>query len=121
MNETTEGDDWRKHGLCQETDPEAFFPEKGESTKPAKRICAACEFKTPCLQYALDNGERFGVWGGYSERERRRMGRGEKVAPPAPVERIVSRCRWCNSSFLGDQKYCSKQCSSSASRARKVA
>lgn len=67
---------WQDKGLCAQTDPEAFFPERGESTKDAKRICLGCEVKDECLQYALDNDERFGVWGGMSERERRRLKRG---------------------------------------------
>ena len=55
--------------------PEAFFPEKGGSTREAKRICLGCEVKDSCLEYALANDERFGIWGGLSERERRRLKR----------------------------------------------
>jgi len=62
---------WHDLARCAETDPEMFFPEKGESTRPAKRVCAGCEVRAECLQDALDRGERFGVWGGLSERERR--------------------------------------------------
>lgn len=57
--------------VCAQTDPEAFFPEKGESVREAKRVCASCEVRLECLEYALANNERFGVWGGMSERERR--------------------------------------------------
>ena len=64
---------WQEHALCAQIDPEMFFPEKGGSTRDPKRVCAACEVRDPCLQYALDHDERFGVWGGYSERERRRL------------------------------------------------
>jgi hypothetical protein len=63
--------------ICAQTDPEAFFPEKGGSTRPAKRICLGCEVRDACLQYALDHDERYGIWGGYSERERRRIKHGE--------------------------------------------
>lgn len=66
---------WREHALCAETDPEAFFPEKGGSTREAKRVCAACEVRAECLEYALSQDERFGIWGGLSERERRRLRR----------------------------------------------
>jgi WhiB family transcriptional regulator, redox-sensing transcriptional regulator len=66
---------WRDLALCAQTDPESFFPEKGESVRPAKRVCAACEVRAECLQDALDRGERFGVWGGLSERERRALAR----------------------------------------------
>jgi WhiB family redox-sensing transcriptional regulator len=74
-----EGDDdalaWQERALCAETDPEAFFPEKGGSTREAKKICTGCEVRTECLEYALLNDERFGIWGGLSERERRRIRR----------------------------------------------
>lgn len=73
------GDDnplaWQADALCTQTDPEAFFPEKGGSTRDAKRICAECTVKTECLEYALVNDERFGIWGGLSERERRKFRR----------------------------------------------
>lgn len=66
---------WQADSLCSQTDPEAFFPEKGGSTRDAKKICAQCEVKAECLEYALQNDERFGIWGGLSERERRRLRR----------------------------------------------
>ena len=64
---------WQSDSLCAQTDPEAFFPEKGGSTRDAKKICASCEVRTQCLEYALQNDERFGIWGGLSERERRKL------------------------------------------------
>jgi WhiB family redox-sensing transcriptional regulator len=64
---------WQSDSLCAQTDPEAFFPEKGGSTRDAKRICQSCEVKAQCLEYALQNDERFGIWGGLSERERRKL------------------------------------------------
>ncbi|WP_018601468.1 WhiB family transcriptional regulator [Mycobacterium sp. 155] len=72
----TEDDQWQERALCAQTDPEAFFPEKGGSTREAKRICQGCEVKDACLDYALAHDERFGIWGGLSERERRRLKRG---------------------------------------------
>jgi WhiB family redox-sensing transcriptional regulator len=66
---------WQESALCAETDPEAFFPEKGGSTREAKKICTGCEVRAECLEYALANDERFGIWGGLSERERRRLRR----------------------------------------------
>lgn len=71
-----EDDQWQERALCAQTDPEAFFPEKGGSTREAKRICQGCEVKDACLEYALAHDERFGIWGGLSERERRRLKRG---------------------------------------------
>jgi WhiB family redox-sensing transcriptional regulator len=68
-----EGPDWTERALCAQTDPEAFFPEKGGSTREAKQICSGCEVRVECLEFALHNDERFGIWGGLSERERRRV------------------------------------------------
>jgi WhiB family redox-sensing transcriptional regulator len=67
--------DWQENALCAQTDPEAFFPEKGGSTREAKRICSGCDVRAECLEYALAHDERFGIWGGLSERERRRLRR----------------------------------------------
>ena len=67
--------EWQERALCSQTDPEAFFPEKGGSTREAKRICSRCEVKSECLEYALGHDERFGIWGGLSERERRKLKR----------------------------------------------
>ena len=66
---------WQVDALCAQTDPEAFFPEKGGSTRDAKRVCTTCDVRSQCLEYALQNDERFGIWGGLSERERRRLRR----------------------------------------------
>jgi WhiB family redox-sensing transcriptional regulator len=68
-----EEQEWQEHALCAQTDPEAFFPEKGGSTREAKRICLGCEVRSECLEYALEHDERFGIWGGLSERERRKL------------------------------------------------
>ena len=66
---------WQADALCAQTDPEAFFPEKGGSTREAKRVCQSCTVRTECLEYALGHDERFGIWGGLSERERRKLKR----------------------------------------------
>ncbi len=66
---------WQERALCAQTDPEAFFPEKGGSTREAKRVCTGCEVRSECLEYALEHDERFGIWGGLSERERRKLKR----------------------------------------------
>ena len=72
-----EGDEgelgWQERALCAQTDPEAFFPEKGGSTREAKKVCIGCDVRGECLEYALANDERFGIWGGLSERERRKL------------------------------------------------
>jgi WhiB family redox-sensing transcriptional regulator len=64
---------WQERALCAQTDPEAFFPEKGGSTREAKKVCLSCDVRGDCLEYALGHDERFGIWGGLSERERRRL------------------------------------------------
>ena len=67
--------EWQDQALCAQTDPEAFFPEKGGSTREAKRICQACPVRDECLEFALEHDERFGIRGGLSDRERRRLKR----------------------------------------------
>jgi WhiB family redox-sensing transcriptional regulator len=64
-------DDWQSQALCAQTDPEAFYPEKGESARPAKRVCRACPVRPACLEEALSRHEQWGVWGGMSAREPR--------------------------------------------------
>ena len=65
--------DYRKiDGVCAQTDPEAYFPDKGGSTREAKKICWRCPERRRCLRTALDAQERFGIWGGTSERPARR-------------------------------------------------
>jgi len=66
---------WQKEAKCLQAEPDTFFPEKGGSTREAKRICAQCTVRAECLEYALANDERFGIWGGLSERERRKLKR----------------------------------------------
>jgi WhiB family redox-sensing transcriptional regulator len=62
--------------VCAQIDPDLWFPEKGGSTREAKKTCVGCPVRTECLAFALDNDERFGIWGGMSERERRRLVKG---------------------------------------------
>lgn len=68
---------WATEAKCLNADPDVFFPEKGGSTREAKRICGECGVRVECLEYALESEERFGIWGGMSERERRKL---KKVA-----------------------------------------
>ena len=62
---------WMDLAACAQTDPEAFFPDKGGSSAMAKAVCMSCDVRTRCLQYALDNDEKHGIWGGLSDRQRR--------------------------------------------------
>lgn len=65
--------DWRDDAACASTDPEIFHPNKGESPRPAKNVCKACPVRAHCLEFALLTDQRYGVWGGTTEQERRRM------------------------------------------------
>lgn len=64
---------WMALGVCAETDPEEFFPDQGESSETAKKVCQGCPVRETCLGYALDNEIEFGVWGGLSAIERQRI------------------------------------------------
>jgi len=64
---------WQDAALCAQTDPEAFYPEKGASTSDAKKVCLSCDVRAECLEDALGRNDRFGVLGGLSERERRTL------------------------------------------------
>lgn len=64
---------WRERGACKGLDPQIFYPETDEDADTAKRVCAQCHVQTACLEYALQFREREGVWGGTTERERRRI------------------------------------------------
>jgi WhiB family redox-sensing transcriptional regulator len=71
---------WQERANCLGVDPDLFFPERGASTREAKSVCRGCEVQGDCLEYALSNGEKFGIWGGLSERERRRVRRERALA-----------------------------------------
>ncbi len=71
---------WQDQANCLGVDPDLFFPERGASTREAKEVCRGCVVRVECLEYALANGEKFGIWGGLSERERRRIRRARAVA-----------------------------------------
>jgi WhiB family transcriptional regulator, redox-sensing transcriptional regulator len=71
---------WQDYANCLGVDPDLFFPERGASTREAKEVCRGCVVRDECLEYALANGEKFGIWGGMSERERRRIRRQRALA-----------------------------------------
>jgi len=93
---------WQDFAACAEADPEAFFPEKGGSTRDAKKVCASCFVRSDCLAYALEQDERFGVWGGLSERQRRRLHE-RKQYVPAPVAVSSKRCPSCEQTKDADE------------------
>ncbi len=65
--------EWMAAGKCRDEPPSVFFPSDGVGVERARRICAECPVKEPCLEYALAERIDHGVWGGTSERERRRI------------------------------------------------
>ena len=81
---------WQDFGNCLGVDPDLFFPERGASTREAKEICRGCVVREDCLEHALANGEKFGIWGGMSERERRRIRRQRALARANNTEKVVS-------------------------------
>lgn len=74
---------WQDLANCLGVDPDLFFPERGASTREAKEVCRGCVVRAECLEYALVHGEKFGIWGGMSERERRRIRRARAIAQRA--------------------------------------
>ena len=103
---------WMLDALCTQVDVgDLFFPEKGGSTAPAKRICAACAVREECLRDALTNGYDDGIWGGLSPEERKRH-----AHPP--------RCAICDGPMpdrKSGRRYCSPTCRQAAHRAQKRA
>ncbi len=62
---------WHEHAACRGVDPELFFPPRGGEWDEARHVCERCPVRRECLEYALETGEKFGIWGGTSERQRR--------------------------------------------------
>ena len=109
---------WRDQAACLNADPESFFPEQGERNEAAKAVCATCPVTAECLQHALDNDERWGVWGGMSEHERqklrtRRYVRASKAECGTPAgyqrhkrasEDACAACRQAHSSYIAEHR-----------------
>jgi WhiB family redox-sensing transcriptional regulator len=73
--------DWQAFAACRtaDVDLDAFFPGRGDRTDEARAICATCTVRDECLEYAMENGIQHGIWGGKSERERRKMRRQQRI------------------------------------------
>jgi WhiB family transcriptional regulator, redox-sensing transcriptional regulator len=80
MVEDTTETSWMAAGDCRNHPPAVFFPSDGVGVDRARRICAGCEVSAQCLEYALENRIDHGVWGGTSERERRRILKRRRIA-----------------------------------------
>jgi WhiB family transcriptional regulator, redox-sensing transcriptional regulator len=100
---------WAQHANCAGLDPSLMFPAPGDSTAPARAVCAACCVKNECLDYALAHNERYGIWGGLSTKERTAIRRAPKRL-----------CDWCNGPLPDDERgrrYCGETCATEARRA----
>ncbi|MFN3254679.1 MAG: WhiB family transcriptional regulator [Ilumatobacter sp.] len=64
---------WLDLGACRGLDASIFYPDDEESAVSAKSVCESCRVRVECLEYALANREKAGVWGGATERDRRRI------------------------------------------------
>ena len=83
LREALRGDErlaWQDEANCKGANADLFFPERGASTRTAKGICRECQVQGDCLEFAITTGEKFGIWGGMSERERRRIRRERQIA-----------------------------------------
>jgi WhiB family redox-sensing transcriptional regulator len=78
---------WMAEGACREHPPNVFFPQDGVGVEVARRICATCPVRELCLEYAVSNRIEHGVWGGTSERGRRRLARSRQLAATAGSSR----------------------------------
>lgn len=111
--------DWRQQANCLGVDPELFYPQRGgskvlqaEQIREAKAVCASCVVRAQCLSAALERQEEHGIWGGMSERERRRL----QTRLPR-----VARCSRCGGRYVkraSGQKFCGDECPGLAVRIR---
>jgi WhiB family redox-sensing transcriptional regulator len=77
--------DWSDSAACMTQDPEHFFSETSKSIQAAKQLCSTCTVKVDCLDYALENDEQFGIWGGLTRHERNRLQKSD-----SPLARVAS-------------------------------
>lgn len=82
--------DWQGLARCNGVDPEIFFPERGASGREAKKVCESCVVRKDCLEFAIDTSQKFGIWGGLSERERRIIRRERLILAGSFVNPLLS-------------------------------
>lgn len=85
-----EREDWMQDGACRGVDPEMFFPTRGGDSATAKKVCEGCPVKDECLDYALRTCQKYGVWGGVSERERRALRKEARVERAAFYRELIA-------------------------------
>lgn len=81
---------WSAYGSCASVDPDLFFPEPGADTSAARAICRDCPVRRMCLDHALETNQKFGIWGGMTENQRRRLRRDRDQHPARPVGRSAA-------------------------------
>lgn len=108
--------EWFAHAACRGIDPELFFPERGApgAGREAKAVCAGCEVRQECLDYALANQECYGVWGGTSSQERQRMWR------PTRTRTCAACGRQFQAPARNPTKCCSEECRQAARAAARA-
>jgi WhiB family redox-sensing transcriptional regulator len=84
--------EWQDQALCAQVDGDLWFPEKGGGSRDARRICGGCPVRAECLEHALANDERFGVWGGATVAQRDRMVKQTASIPAPRVPADLKRC-----------------------------
>lgn len=85
---------WKRDAACRGCDPDLFYPHRGQDVRAAKALCRGCPVRFECLEASLDGeGERFGIWGGLSEKERRRIRRMRRKAAGIPLRGPIARAR----------------------------
>jgi WhiB family redox-sensing transcriptional regulator len=94
-------EDWTIHAACPSFDPVIFFPERGQSTTPAKQICVDCPVSKECLDYALKNHQYYGIWGGLTEGERKQIKKAKRVG-------VCPSCKLIRLFFEKGAKKCDK-------------
>lgn len=103
------GANWVSRAACAGADPDLFHPQRGMPTSDAKAVCATCPVRTECLAWAVRTHQKFGIWGGLSERERRRL---VEVRPDLGV-RDPRTCPCCGDRFIPrqrHQRFCTADC-----------
>lgn len=79
---------WGQLGNCVGVNQDLFFPRRGDDPSPAKALCRACPVRTDCLSYALETNQKFGIWGGMTEGQRRRLKRAQPQPDREPVRHL---------------------------------
>jgi len=103
---------WMQRANCRGTDPEVFFPDGGGSVSQAKKICGRCDVIQECREYAVDEPEEYGVWGGMSQQQlgRIRRARGQEC------RRCGAVFRYRRTKSASPPRYCGPECRAAARR-----